>query len=64
MREEDADRPRARPVSHEIGSDLSTVSLDELGERVALLEREIARLREEEGRKRASLERAGASFRS
>ena len=35
---------RARPQAHELGQDLSSLSIEELDERVALLEREIARL--------------------
>ena len=63
MREDEAGRART-PFSHEIGADLSAVSLDELGERVALLEAEIRRIREEEARKRASRDRAGAFFKT
>lgn len=60
---DDEERP-TRPIAHEIGSDLSAVSLEELRGRVALLEAEIARIREEERRKRASREAAGAVFKS
>lgn len=49
---EEEDRP-AKPAAHEIGSDLSNLSADELSARIALLEREIARLEEERGRKTA-----------
>jgi uncharacterized small protein (DUF1192 family) len=37
------DRPRKKP-SHDIGQDLSLLSVEELGERIALLRAEIARL--------------------
>lgn len=60
---DDEERPK-RPIAHEIGSDLSAVSLEELRGRVALLEAEIGRIREEERRKRASREAAGAFFKS
>ena len=40
---EDDDRPRKK-VTHEIGQDLSLLSVEELTERVALLTTEIARL--------------------
>jgi uncharacterized small protein (DUF1192 family) len=42
MREED-DRPKKK-IAHEIGQDLSLLSLFELNERVDLLREEIARL--------------------
>ena len=64
VREDDADRPVKRALSHEIGCDLSAVSLDELGQRVELLQREIERILEEGRRKRASREAAGSFFRT
>ena len=39
----DDDRP-AKKTAHEIGSDLSLLSVDELSARIALLKEEIARL--------------------
>jgi uncharacterized small protein (DUF1192 family) len=42
MREED-DRPKKK-LAHEIGQDLSTISVAELAERIALLKEEITRL--------------------
>lgn len=42
----DEDRPK-KPQSHEIGSDLSLLSADELRHRIALLHEEIARLEAE-----------------
>ena len=62
MREDDP-RPTRSPA-HEIGSDLSAVSVEELGLRVALLEAEIARLRQEIERKRLSRAAAGAFFKT
>jgi uncharacterized small protein (DUF1192 family) len=56
-------RPKP-PVLHEIGSDLASLSLHEIAERIALLEAEIARLNAEAERKRASMNAASALFRS
>ncbi len=49
----DDDRPKKK-IMHEIGQDLSLLSIRELQERIALLEDEIARLQ-------ADIERKGAS---
>jgi uncharacterized small protein (DUF1192 family) len=54
-------RPRA--AAHEIGQDLSLLSRDELDERVALLEREIERLKEARAAKEDSRAAASAFFR-
>lgn len=40
------DDDRKKPVSHEVGMPIDTMSVDELGQRIALLEAEIARLRQ------------------
>lgn len=58
-----ADEPRVIVSAHEIGQDLSTLSVDELDERVAVLEREIARLKEAKLAKENSLAAASAFFR-
>jgi uncharacterized small protein (DUF1192 family) len=58
---EDDDRPRKK-ISHEIGQDLSLLSVEELGERIALLSGEIARLEEAVTRKRASRNAADNFF--
>ena len=63
MATEDDDRPRKK-VSHEIGQDLSLLSLEELTERVALLNSEIARLEQAAARKRASRDVANSVFKS
>ena len=42
---EDDDRPRKK-ITHEIGQDLSLLSVEELTERIALLTTEIERLQE------------------
>lgn len=60
---EDDDRPRKK-VSHEIGQDLSLLSVEELTERVALLKSEIGRLEEAAARKRASRDAANSVFKS
>jgi uncharacterized small protein (DUF1192 family) len=54
-----------RPVeaAHTVGADLSAVSVEELHERVALLQAEIARLEAEITRKQASREAAASVFR-
>jgi uncharacterized small protein (DUF1192 family) len=58
---DDDDRPRKK-VSHEIGQDLSLLSLEELNERIALLTGEIERLKEAAGKKRASKDAADSFF--
>ena len=47
------DRP-ARKIAHEIGSDLSLLSVDELAARIDLLRAEIERLEAEKQKKGAS----------
>ena len=63
MASEDDDRPRKK-VSHEIGQDLSLLSVEELTERVALLKSEITRLEEAATKKRASRDAANSMFKS
>ncbi|QPF92756.1 DUF1192 domain-containing protein [Bradyrhizobium commune] len=60
---EDDDRPRKK-VTHEIGQDLSLLSVEELTERVALLKTEIGRLEEAATKKRASRDAANSIFKS
>lgn len=60
---EDDDRPRKK-VTHEIGQDLSLLSVEELTDRVALLKLEIARLEDTAARKRASRDAANSIFKS
>ncbi len=60
---EDDDRPR-RKSSHEIGQDLSLLSVDELGDRIALLTGEIERLRAAMVKKSASRDTAARFFKS
>lgn len=54
--------PRPSPRSHEIGQDLSLLSVDELEERVTMLRAEIARLEEARTAKLASRAAADAFF--
>ncbi|OKO69346.1 DUF1192 domain-containing protein [Bradyrhizobium sp. AS23.2] len=63
MSMEDDDRPRKK-ITHEIGQDLSLLSVEELTERVALLKTEIARLEEAATRKRTSRDAANSFFKS
>ncbi len=57
------DRPRPKPV-HEIGQDLSLLSVHELDERIEALRAEIARLEAARGAKEASRNAADAFFKS
>ncbi|MEW9614199.1 DUF1192 domain-containing protein [Shinella sp. S4-D37] len=56
------DRP-ARKIAHEIGSDLSLLSVDELAARIDLLRAEIERLEAEKLKKGASRSAAENLFR-
>jgi uncharacterized small protein (DUF1192 family) len=60
---EDDDKPRKK-VTHEIGQDLSLLSVEELGERIALLTAEIERLQQAAAKKRASRDAANSIFKS
>ena len=60
---EDDDRPRKK-ITHEIGQDLSLLSVEELNDRIALLTSEIERLQAAATRKRASKEAANNFFKS
>jgi uncharacterized small protein (DUF1192 family) len=60
---EDDDRPRKK-VSHEIGQDLSLLSVEELTGRIALLTSEIERLQVAMAKKRASKDEANNIFKS
>jgi uncharacterized small protein (DUF1192 family) len=55
------DRPKKKVV-HEIGQDLSLLSVGELAERINLLKDEIGRLEAETARKRASQTAADSFF--
>ncbi|MFN3657551.1 MAG: DUF1192 domain-containing protein [Pseudolabrys sp.] len=58
---EEDDRPKKK-VSHEIGQDLTLLSVDELAARVALLNEEIARLESDMAQKRAKRAAADQFF--
>ncbi|MCP4619411.1 MAG: DUF1192 domain-containing protein [Bradyrhizobium sp.] len=60
---EDDDRPRKK-ISHEIGQDLSLLSVEELNERIALLKSEIERLEAASAKKRASKDAANSFFKT
>ena len=57
-----ADEPRKILSGHEIGQDLSLLSIDELDERIETREHEIARLKEAKAGKESSLAAASAFF--
>lgn len=58
----DDDRPKKK-IAHEIGSDLSLLSVDELTVRIDLLKQEITRLEAEREKKDASRSAAENLFR-
>ncbi|WP_426439771.1 DUF1192 domain-containing protein [Bradyrhizobium genosp. P] len=60
---EEDDRP-PKKITHEIGQDLSLLSVEELTERIALLNTEIDRLNEAMSKKRASKDAANSFFKS
>ncbi len=59
----DDERPK-KPTTHELGCDLSMLSVDELDLRIGLLRQEIARLEAEKERKAAGRRAADNLFRS
>jgi uncharacterized small protein (DUF1192 family) len=60
---DDDDKPKKK-VSHEIGQDLSLLSVEELADRIALLNGEIARLQSSMTLKRATRDAADRFFKS
>ena len=60
---EDDDRPRKK-ISHEIGQDLSLLSVAELDERIVLLASEIERLKAAVAKRNASKNAANSFFKS
>jgi uncharacterized small protein (DUF1192 family) len=58
---DDDERPKKK-ISHEIGQDLTLLSVRELDERIALLRDEIARLEANKTGKQASLRAADQFF--
>jgi len=60
--ENEAEFTRSKDIT--LGCDLSTFSLEDLDERIALLSEEITRLQEEKVKKASSLDAAQAFFKS
>jgi uncharacterized small protein (DUF1192 family) len=58
---DDEDRPKKK-IAHEIGQDLTLLSVQELDERVALLNEEIARLEADKVKKQAQRSAADQFF--
>ncbi len=58
---DDDDRPKKK-IAHEIGQDLTLLSVQELDERVALLNEEIARLEADKVKKQAQRSAADQFF--
>ncbi|ODT07067.1 MAG: hypothetical protein ABS58_08680 [Mesorhizobium sp. SCN 65-20] len=56
------DEPKKKPRAHEIGQDLSLLSVGELNERIGLLKAEITRLEAEVAAKGATKSAAEALF--
>ncbi|GLK67861.1 DUF1192 domain-containing protein [Hansschlegelia plantiphila] len=61
--DEDAGAAPARRTAHEIGQELSALSVEELGHRIALLKEEILRLEREASAKSAQMSAADLLFR-
>ncbi len=60
-----ADEPLAKRLAEiSLGGDISTLSLDDLDERVELLKMEIARLQDEHKRKSSSMAAAQSFFKN
>ena len=57
------ERQRPKPPAHTVGEDLAVLSIDELGERIDVLRREIARIEAAIAGKRAGAAAADAVFR-
>jgi uncharacterized small protein (DUF1192 family) len=60
---DDDDKPKKK-ISHEIGQDLTLLSVEELAERIALLQSEIHRLQSSMQLKRATRDAADRFFKS
>ena len=60
---DDDDKPK-RKISHEIGQDLALLSVEELAERIALLNAEIGRLQSSMQLKRATRDAADRFFKN
>ena len=60
---DDDDKPKKK-ISHEVGQDLALLSVEELAERIALLNSEIQRLQSSMQLKRATRDAADRFFKS
>jgi uncharacterized small protein (DUF1192 family) len=60
---DDDDKPK-RKISHEVGQDLTLLSVEELAERIALLNAEVQRLQSSMQLKRATRDAADRFFKS
>lgn len=58
------EKPHPAPSAHEVGQDLSRLSVDEIDERITILRREIERLSEARAGKEATKLAADAFFRT
>jgi len=56
------EKPVKKPLTHDIGQDLATLSVDELTDRIALLQAEIQRLEAAKIAKQASKQSAESVF--
>ena len=63
MASDDDDKPRKK-ITHEIGQDLSLLSVEDVEERIVMLAAEIERLKADMAKKRASRDAANAFFKS
>ena len=63
MATDDDDKPKKK-ISHEIGQDLTLLSVEELAERIALLNGEVQRLQSSMQLKRATRDAADRFFKS
>ena len=61
MKIDEDDRPKKK-IAHEIGADLSLISVEELRERIVLMKEEIVRLETDIAKKAASKSAADAVF--
>ncbi|KPQ11027.1 MAG: putative small protein containing a coiled-coil domain [Saliniramus fredricksonii] len=57
-------RPQAQARNHVVGQDLSTLSIEEIDERIAALRQEITRLEQMRAQKQASKSAADAVFKA
>ncbi|MCC5976651.1 MAG: DUF1192 domain-containing protein [Salinarimonas sp.] len=57
-------RPQAQARNHVVGQDLTTLSIEEIDERIHVLREEIARLEEMRSQKQASKSAADAIFKA